>query len=95
MLFEKVIWETYVSQGEEIDAFIQQFPFLFSWKTLMDWRVEEHVYLQTKEEGYQTLTFFHQQWNSIPFYYGMLFKELDIVFSLSFPVKKFQFELYF
>jgi hypothetical protein len=96
--YEKVIWEN--NECDDIDsaieAFCNAFPFLFMWTFLIEWNMEgDTIYMETMVEGHKTISFYYHQWYIIPFYLGMMVKEVYIILSLLFPEKVFTCLLYF
>ena len=93
---EQLIWENeWIGDSLQIgiDAFLHQFPFLFMWRDVIEWTLHDNaIQMETRVEGHKTL-FFHEK--EVPFYYGMMVKEVSDMIGLFYPGKKITYRLYY
>ena len=94
---EQLIWEHGFGESNSlqvgIDAFLLQFPFLFMWKDTLEWTLRDNnIHMETRVEGHKTLLFLEKE---VPFYYGMMVKEVSDMIAFFYPGKILTYRLYY
>ena len=95
VFLQHLIWEDEsTTLDESIDAFVEEHPFLYLWKDLIEWSMQEDtIYMETRVEGHRTLCVSQDMY--IPYYYGMMVKEIECILSLLYPGRKCVYRLYY